>query len=248
MTPSSQGRTPTRPQAILFDLGDTVMVEERFDAAAGIKHLFAISKSPARGTDSTTQLNAAIVRYEEIRRLRETSLIEFPYQSFFTLLEHEFGLSFAISPSELEAEFFHAVVTLIPKSGIESVLAFLQQAGLPCGIVSNAMFSGPALNIALTEQHLAHHFRFLISSADLGLRKPHPKLFEIAAKQLDLHPRDIWFVGDSYENDIRGSANVGMFPIWLKPAETVVSPPQPPHYEAIDSWESFLPLLSEALG
>ena len=64
-------------------------------------------------------------------------------------------------------------------------------------------------------------FRFLITSADVAVRKPHPAIFHLAAARLGLAPADIWFVGDHLVYDIAGAKGAGMTALWYS------SPTQP---------------------
>lgn len=55
----------------------------------------------------------------------------------------------------------------------------------------------------------------LISEAE-GLRKPDPRLFLRAAKQLGVSPSDRLYVGDNPDADILGAYATGMRAAWLR--------------------------------
>jgi putative hydrolase of the HAD superfamily len=44
----------------------------------------------------------------------------------------------------------------------------------------------------------------------VGLRKPHPAIFERVLEELGVAPEDALFVGDRLFEDIRGAAELGM--------------------------------------
>lgn len=52
-------------------------------------------------------------------------------------------------------------------------------------------------------------------SEALGVSKPHKEAFEKVLNSLNLNPEDTYYIGDSFENDILGSKNARMKPIWF---------------------------------
>jgi putative hydrolase of the HAD superfamily len=85
------------------------------------------------------------------------------------------------------------------------------------GVVSNCTFSGPAIEYELRKHDVLGFFKFVVSSADYGIRKPHPLIFETSAAKIGADPKDIWFIGDSLKNDVLGSSACGMQPVWFNP-------------------------------
>jgi putative hydrolase of the HAD superfamily len=57
---------------------------------------------------------------------------------------------------------------------------------------------------------LAQRLDFSVFSSEVGLRKPHPAIFERALDALDVEPEQALFVGDRLFEDIRGAAELGM--------------------------------------
>ena len=91
------------------------------------------------------------------------------------------------------------------------------------------------------QQGLADYFRFLMSSADYWVRKPHPLLLETAAAKLGFKPADLWYVGNSPQYDIAAAHNAGMGAIWYNRLDPPLDGPDP-HVE-IKSWREFLELV-----
>lgn len=56
--------------------------------------------------------------------------------------------------------------------------------------------------------------RFL-ASGDVGVNKPDPAIFHIAARRWQLVPEETFFAGDSYSHDIAGAKRAGLGTIWL---------------------------------
>jgi putative hydrolase of the HAD superfamily len=55
----------------------------------------------------------------------------------------------------------------------------------------------------------------IVSSAEVGLRKPDPRIFELACEQLDISPAQAAHVGDHYYADVVGAGAVGMLPVMI---------------------------------
>jgi len=114
---------------------------------------------------------------------------------------------------EAEILVWETGVRMEPMPGAREALAALRAAGIPVGVVSNTRFSARAWMHALRLKGLA--VDFVVSSADVGARKPDPAIFRAALERLRVPPRDVWFVGDSYEKDVKGAAAAGVSPVWF---------------------------------
>jgi putative hydrolase of the HAD superfamily len=55
-----------------------------------------------------------------------------------------------------------------------------------------------------------------VSSADYGVRKPHPAIFHTALARLGLGPDAAWFAGDSVACDLDGGLGAGMFTVLFR--------------------------------
>ncbi len=125
------------------------------------------------------------------------------------------GLAFRGTWEEIEREFLKATNPVGAVEGARSVLEVFRGEGIPLGIISNSVFSGSVRSGQLAELGLREFFGFLISSSDFGLRKPHPYLFEAAARQMRLQTQNVWFLGDRIDTDIAGARAAGMVAVWF---------------------------------
>lgn len=55
----------------------------------------------------------------------------------------------------------------------------------------------------------------VVSSADVGLHKPDPRIFELACERLDVAPRQAAHVGDHHYADVLGASAAGMLPVLI---------------------------------
>ena len=54
-----------------------------------------------------------------------------------------------------------------------------------------------------------------VSSAEVGVSKPNPKIFEAVLNKAGVKAKSCIHVGDDYEDDIVGASNAGIASIWL---------------------------------
>jgi FMN phosphatase YigB (HAD superfamily) len=70
-------------------------------------------------------------------------------------------------------------------------------------------------------------FEVILDSALVGIAKPDPALYSLAADRLALPAAAIMHVGDSWERDVLPATAAGMSAAWLAPAGTTM-PATPP--------------------
>ncbi len=63
---------------------------------------------------------------------------------------------------------------------------------------------------------LLKYFDKIITSEEVGVKKPNPKIFEYAIKKAEAKPEESLMIGDNLEADILGAQNVGMETIFCK--------------------------------
>jgi putative hydrolase of the HAD superfamily len=91
-----------------------------------------------------------------------------------------------------------------------AVLAELKARGLRIGLISNTFFPGEYHEYDLDRFGLLSHFDHRIFSADIGLWKPRPEIFQRALTALDLRADEAVFVGDRLVDDVGGARGAGL--------------------------------------
>lgn len=77
------------------------------------------------------------------------------------------------------------------------------------GIVSNTIHS-PQIYYHLKNIEVHRYFEHVITSVDVGRRKPHQSIFQATLIAFNTTPEQCLFVGDSFEADYRGAKSIGM--------------------------------------
>lgn len=87
------------------------------------------------------------------------------------------------------------------------------------GLISNAWSD---LRDYITREKMIDAFDHIIISAEVGVAKPDPKIFQVALEKAGVSPNEAVFVDDFYVN-IEGCEKVGMKGIHFKDAQTALA-------------------------
>lgn len=112
--------------------------------------------------------------------------------------------------TRLEAHLYNKVETTIGSS--KNVLEQLRKR-YRLGLVTN--FYGN-MSVVLKEFQLSNLFETVTESAVVGVRKPSSEIFRKAVTAMQVEPRKVLVVGDSYTKDILPAHEIGCRTCWLK--------------------------------
>ena len=232
-----------KPDAILFDLWGTLINSVDFDPRKGHAAVLESCENPNRATlDEVMDLGQRVVSATVARE--EEVALEFTQASLLRIVSDAFGLRPRKSLEESELIFWKASLQVSMVNGVSDLLREIEASGMPMGVVSNSSFAGPTLERELEVQGIRRYFRFVISSADYGVRKPDPIIFEVALRRLGMEPGRVWFAGDNVGYDIIGARRSGIFPVAFNPRNGI--PDEVGEHAVITSWAQLLPLLASA--
>jgi FMN phosphatase YigB (HAD superfamily) len=216
-----------RFKAVVLDLFDTLVTWDpsrlpklswngrEFHSTAGWI-LEAAGKELGTRFDPEAFLRTYFSVYEEINAERSRELTEITCEERFvrTLARLGFENGTAVG-RRLARIHMNGVrsVTEAPAARVDAVRRIARRYRL--GLVSNFDDSAAGHQI-VGDTGVRELFDAVIISADVGLRKPNPLIFEKLMKMLNLEPRDILFVGDTPHDDVRGSKQLGMHAAWIR--------------------------------
>jgi len=81
------------------------------------------------------------------------------------------------------------------------------------GLLTNG--AGDVQREKLSRTPFARSFAAIVVSVEVGVGKPDPRIFEIAAERLGVAPSDAVYVGDSLVRDVAGAHAARMRAIWI---------------------------------
>jgi len=206
-------------QAVLFDWAYTLVdLVEEDDAAAFRKLIDFMRRKGLQAPDVETFFPAYRKLFKEMIRLSRQTHREacFEHVLNYFLLQWRVDLAGKTTLEELLTVYYQEIYAprkLFPD--VLPVLQSLQAGGTRMGVVSNTTNPGFMKDFERRWLGLDAFFEFAIYSSEVPYRKPHPSIFELAARRLGLSPGDILFVGDNPEMDVAGPRAVGMPAAWL---------------------------------
>ncbi len=152
---------------------------------------------------------AAHAKYQQ---MRHEQLIEVSNEIWVHDALEQLGLGGLASelPLVLTDAYFRAFVngaSVLP--GVEETLDYLRRRGYRLAVVSNFSYA-PVPERLLRRFGLDRFFDAVIISGNIGYRKPHPEIFERAARALGIRHESAVMVGDTQTEDVFGARKAGM--------------------------------------
>ncbi len=199
-------------RAVAFDLGGTLEDiyyddDSRLEAARGLQQLMA-----GLGLDTGLALpefRAIILKgMKAYQEWRESTEGELPPERVWT--EYIFP-DLALPKERLEqaAEdlaFFYEnhYYTRALRPEVPAVLSALRERGFRLAVISNVT-SRRSVQHNLAVYGVSHYFNPIVTSVELGIRKPNPKIFVETARRMSLSPAACAYVGDTVSRDVVGA-------------------------------------------
>ena len=210
----------TARRTVLFDLGGTLIY---FDGAWPDVYLRADEALIDALEGAGIHLNRQAFREEFRARLkayyneRESEFIE--YTTSFVLKEAlaswgYLGVPEATIRPALDAMYRVSQAHWQVEEDALPTLAQLIQRGCRLGLISNAGDDADVQS-QVDQARLRPYFELILTSASLGIRKPNPRIFQLAMRRIDADPGLTVMVGDTLGADILGARNAGIRSIWI---------------------------------
>jgi len=100
---------------------------------------------------------------------------------------------------------------------LDEVLAELKTRGYKLGVVTNTVTSREEhVRLAMRRINIEKYFDVVVTSVDLGFRKPDERIFFTALRTLGVRPEEAAMVGNRLDTDILGGNRAGMKTILLR--------------------------------
>lgn len=81
------------------------------------------------------------------------------------------------------------------------------------GIIANQI---PGTASRMEQYGLSQHLDLIVASAEEGIEKPDPRIFELALKRANCLPENAAMIGDRLDNDIMPAKRLGLKTIWIR--------------------------------
>ncbi len=202
---------------LFFDMGHTLIDED------------AVWEERYRGLSALLSARGRDVPAEEIRDLTARYAAEF--RKLVGDVNRFYGAGDALFCDPADGT---------PYPGAENLLAALAKR-YRLGIIAN---QAAGTEERLRNWGLLDYFEVVCSSAELGVSKPDPHIFEIALKKAGAAPERCFMIGDRLDNDIAPAKKLGMGTVWIRQGFGLYQNAPSPEYEPDYAVES----LADAAG
>jgi FMN hydrolase / 5-amino-6-(5-phospho-D-ribitylamino)uracil phosphatase len=222
----------SRIQAVTFDFFDTLVFHRgRSGRTRRLKEYLAAQGFQAPEWDDRsiynvldrhgTDYSPSLSHLERRRYLKHLAVRVFG----------EAGLPVTEDEAELHADAIWAVLgpsAFEVFADVVPTLRKLRQRGVRLAIISN-WHCGLAHYVA--ELSLSRYFEHVIGSADVGIGKPDPRIFERAMELGESEPHETIYLGDNPEHDVGGAQAASITSVWVNRARREWPGGKPPDYE-----------------
>jgi FMN phosphatase YigB (HAD superfamily) len=215
MQPSS---TSDAPHAVILDFGHTIVDFALNEQAllATYEHARALLVGYCHDVLPTAaelveNVSKALARRidESYGRLELEELdILAEFSACFSAIDLHLPSELIRTIAALEHRALTAELYLPPANA--GVLFELRREGYRLGLVSNITLHGSSVREDLDRLGLLDVFDAIILSSEIGVRKPHPRIYAAALVALDVPADRAIFVGDRLREDIGGPQAAGM--------------------------------------
>jgi putative hydrolase of the HAD superfamily len=226
-------------QAVFFDVGNTLLFPH--PSVSEVCRQVLLDAGHVRDLDAIDEYMPLVDAYYEDRYREDDTFwtdegeTNDVWVGMYSLLARKLGLD--EDAEELarrvyeefgKADRWRAYDDVVP------ALMRLKERGHRLGIISNW---DRRLAGLLDGLGIAGLLDTIVSSAEVGLHKPDPRIFQLACDRVGVQPGDAVHVGDHQYADILGASAVGMIPVLIDRQET----PDPDRgIGTLDALEAFL--------
>jgi FMN phosphatase YigB (HAD superfamily) len=214
-------------EAIFLDVGNTlrIVVEDETFQKQAMRELMELVKSKESHEDFFEKLEK---RWKTYRSSSKKSLLEASEEELWTihlLPDYPAGI---VAPN-------HARLTRlwrdrdgmrIPRADAKETIIELNRRGYLLGIIANTI-TETEIPDWMESDGVSQYFKTVILSSKVGIRKPNPEIYWMAARQIGVEPAKCAYLGDNPVRDVEGTraAGFGMMILFEEPATLAKEPP-----------------------
>lgn len=218
-------------EAIFLDVGNTLRIvldEPEFsqNAMRELMTLVGAKESQAEFFEKVEQ------RWKAYRKISKTSLIEACEEDLWTkhLLPDYPYERIAPQHGRLTRLWRDRDGRRVPRPDAKETIIELHRRGYLLGIIANTI-TETEIPDWMESDGVRQYFKTVILSSKVGIRKPNPEIYWMAAREIGVEPAKCAYLGDNPVRDVEGTraAGFGMMILFDEPATTAKEPPTGDH-------------------
>lgn len=230
------------PQAVFFDVGNTLLFP--YPSVSRVCEEILRDAGHVRDLDAIESLMPLVDQYYEDRYRdddafwtseEETSGV---WVGMYSLLCRKLGIDERAEELALAVyDAFGSAERWRAWDDVRPAFERLRERGVRVGVISNWDRRLPGLLAGLG---LTDVVETVVSSADVGLRKPDPRIFELACERLGVEAARCAHVGDHLYADVLGARAAGLSPVLIDRRGDAQPPPATPVIATLDDLDTVL--------
>lgn len=171
-------------------------------------------------------------RWKAYRRASKASLLESPEEILWTkhLLPDYPAEKIAPLHGRLTRLWRDRDGRRVPRHDAKETIIELHRRGYLLGIIANTI-TETEIPDWMEADGVTQYFKTVILSSKVGIRKPDPEIYWMAARQIGVEPAKCAYLGDNPVRDVEGTraAGFGMMILFDEPATLAKEPPTGEH-------------------
>jgi 2-haloalkanoic acid dehalogenase type II len=207
-------------RCVLFDLGGTLIYFDGDWHAVLAESVQALTRellSAGLNLDAQTFAATFLQRLDAYYAERDSEFVQYTtHYLLVTLLE---GLGIRDVPEDIFRRALRSMYAVSQahwraEQDAIHMLETLRAQGYRIGAVSNAGDDDDVQRL-VDNAGLRPYFEVILVSAAVGIRKPNPRIFQMALEKLGCLPAETVMVGDTLGADVLGALNSGLASVWI---------------------------------
>ena len=125
---------------------------------------------------------------------------------------------FGITREESEAferEYRYHQTKIVLFDFMQEILDYCREQEIPRAVLTNGSRKSQGRKLEVLQMTQWFDEDKLFISGEIGYHKPDVHAFQYIQNRLGARGEDVWYIGDTYENDIVGANRAGWNSIWL---------------------------------
>lgn len=204
-------------KAVIFDFIGTLTAVEGYEYEESIQRMHQNLKEDGVCVDFERFAKVFEEVHEKYWMIRSEELVEVNtvvwLSEALTLLGFPYSQKDEVVKKAVDSFYENYLHSLKARQDAKQTIEKLK-AKYTIGLISNFTHA-PVIHSGLKNLGLNHFFKAILISAEVGWRKPHPKIFQEALRRLGAKAEETVFVGDNPIDDVQGAKNVGMKAIFI---------------------------------
>lgn len=207
-----------KAKVIVFDLFATLIRDISFDFSSGLRYLH--ENILTEGTDQTEFLNYANTYWKDLYDKRAEDNSEVSFEEELLDFKNKYGFKVDWPLEEIQYKCMKKMNETELFMDTHITLEKLKALNIPIYLLSNSIFNKDVMKRFLKQYDFEKYFEGIYFSADYKVRKPHKEFFQVVMNEIkkhnkEIHPDEIFYIGDNFKADVLGAGNFGFTPVFL---------------------------------